>query len=92
MKLLLCKKCASIFSLSKTEKFCGCGLTSGKYYADLKGAEYQGEFAVPLGIANPELIFAIQNQRNEGNGFDFSAFVIPKICSTFVNKTPEKVN
>lgn len=82
MKLLLCKNCNDIFNLDYLEKSCRCGFTRGKYL-DQRLAEYFGEYAVPIGIANDSLINAIKNQQNEGMGELFKAFVIPVICSTF---------
>lgn len=84
MKLLLCKNCTDVFSLSPlTEKTCSCGKTKGKYINKLQ-AEYSGEYAIPIGFTNNSLIEAISNQPIQGNGYEFIAFVIPKICKTFI--------
>ncbi len=85
MKLLLCKNCQDVIRLVQEEvRTCRCGKVSGKYINDLD-AIYSGDDAIPLGFANSTLVEAIVNQP-EGNGLgkEFTAFVIPKKCSTFV--------
>jgi hypothetical protein len=83
VKLLLCKKCNHIFSLALQERICECKATKGRYI-DEQNAEYSGEFAVPLGFTNTSLLGAINNQPQTGLGELFTAFVIPKDCSTFI--------
>ena len=39
--------------------------------------------AVPIGFANSTLVRAVHNQPKDGMGENFTAFVIPKICSTY---------
>jgi len=51
-------------------------------YTDGLQASYSG-FAVPLGIDNPSLIAALKKQPEDGQGEEFTAFVIPKKCLTF---------
>jgi hypothetical protein len=81
MKLLFCKKCYSIFNLSKEKKTCVCGETSG-YYTDNLNAVFSGD-SIPLGFNNTEFVRAINNQPDIGWGRDFTAFVISKKCDTF---------
>lgn len=83
MKLLLCLECNDIFNLDMSEKSCSCGRSKGKYI-NQQIAEYTGEFALPLGFSNPSLIQAIKDQPIEGLGKEFTAFVIPKNCKTFL--------
>lgn len=83
MKLLLCKKCNHIFSLTLQERFCECKATKGRYI-DEQNAVYSGKYAVPLGLTNTSLLSAINNQPQTGLGELFTAFVIPKDCSTFL--------
>lgn len=85
MKLLFCKDCGSVFSLSYEEKKCDCGKTSGKYQIDGLHAEYSGQ-GIPIGFANNSFGFALKHQPKQGLGQEFQAFVIPEICSTFENK------
>lgn len=83
MKLLLCKKCQDIIRLIQDEKrVCQCGKVGGKYIDDLN-AVYFGDMAVPLGFANNTLVNAVHNQPKDGMGENFTAFVIPKVCSTY---------
>lgn len=85
MKLLLCKKCRSIFNLSKDEeKTCFCGETKGKYVDDIN-AKYEGP-CFPIGFDNNSLINALKNQPKNGLGERFDAFVIPKSCPTMKKK------
>ncbi len=87
MKLLYCKKCHDIVLMRKhLYTSCNCGETRGKYIDDLR-AEYEGKFAVPLGIDNRSFLDAVGNQPSEGMGERFEAFVIPKSCPTFVRKS-----
>mgnify|MGYP000959980510 CR=1 FL=1 len=84
MKLLLCKNCQDVIRLVQEEvRTCRCGKVSGKYINDLD-AIYSGKEAIPLGFANSTLANAIQNQPDDNWGKEFTAFVIPKKCSTFV--------
>lgn len=85
MKLLFCNNCHDIFSLSFKEKTCTCGKVKGKYIDQLN-AEYSGDDAIPLGIANPSFAEALENQPESGWGEEFTAWVIAKKCDTMVKK------
>lgn len=83
MKLLLCKNCGDVFSIStQKEKTCSCGKTTGMYTDNLN-AWYTGDFAVPIGFANTDFNFALRVQPQSGIGQTFTAFIIPKVCETF---------
>lgn len=86
MKLLLCNNCGDVFNLKKQTKSCGCGQTTG-CYSDNLNATYSGKDAVPLGFANFSFRTAIDFQPENGKGEEFTAFVIPKKCDSFINKT-----
>jgi len=79
MKLLLCKKCSEIYSLSKETKTCTCGKTSGRYL-DKGNIEYTGgDNVFVLGFSNSSLINAlIEHKDSNVMGTEFTAFVIPK--------------
>ena len=81
MKLLYCNHCKDTLSLSYTTKTCHCGESGGHYEADGLNATYYGN-ATPLGFTNDTFNFAKQRQPEWGNGFEFTAFVIPKVCPT----------
>ena len=86
MKLLYCRNCHDIVRLSHRLKSCECGLCKGMY-SDERHAQYTGEFAIPVGIANESFTDAIANQpktSNEDGHSDvtFDAFVIPEDCAT----------
>jgi hypothetical protein len=86
MKLLLCLDCDDIFNLGYEIKSCNCGATKGKYI-DQRNAIYSGVNAIPLGFANNSFANAIRNQSvDEFFGERFEAFVVPKICETFIKK------
>ena len=85
MKLIFCKECCSIFSLSKNKKVCDCGKSSGFYKQDGLNAEFQGP-AVPIGFANSSFRNALKNQPTYGQGQEFIAFVIPENCKTLNHK------
>lgn len=89
MKLLYCTNCGDIFNLNLKEKKCSCGKTKGKYNDNLN-AIYDGEHAVPLGIGNSSFNQALILQPNDGMGEVFDAFVIPKICPTFIKDAQSK--
>lgn len=84
MKLLFCKHCHTIIVLSHNWRVCKCRGTSGQYLSDDLHAEYQGKYAVPLGIHTDEFLAAIEAQPESGLGKTFTAFVTPKECDTFV--------
>ena len=91
MKLILCKKCQDVVRLVEEQtRHCKCGECGG-YYFDEINAVYWGEYASPLGFDNSSLVYAINNQPQEGMGERFDAFVIPKQCPTFKKvKPPEE--
>lgn len=85
MKLLYCPKCGDIIRLIRRSwRECECGEIRGRYTTELL-AEYQGE-AIPLAIDNISFKEALKNQPEEGLGFRFESFVIPKKCSTIKRK------
>lgn len=81
MKLLYCNTCKDIFSLSYTTKTCHCGETGGHYEADGLNAQYYGD-CKPIGFANDTFKTARECQPEWGAGYEFTAFVIPKVCPT----------
>ena len=84
MKLLYCRKCHHVFSLSEWDSVCLCGATKGRYHLNGLNAVYSGDYAVPLGFANTSLLDAIRNQpQGPGPGKRFEAFVVPVECETF---------
>lgn len=87
MKLLYCKNCEDLYRLFPTEdfRFCRCGKTGGRYINDLDAVYFEKEtdIVVPLGLENNDFHFAINHQRYEGQGNQFTAFVIPMVCKTF---------
>ena len=82
MKLLFCRKCEDLFRLTKEERSCECGHTSGYYLEDGLYAEYFGEDAVPLFVANSSFIQAVLDRPHSGKGSIFTAGVIPEVCDT----------
>ena len=90
MKLLFCKKCQDIFKLQTFEvRTCVCGKVFGKYLDELN-AIYSGVPAIPLVFANSSLAGAILCRPEEGDGFPFDTFVVPRECNTF--KKVEKIS
>ena len=85
MKLIFCKECQSVFSLSFNKKTCDCGKGWGRYMRDGLNAEYGGT-VIPLGFANASFMAALNNQQEEGMGKEFVAFVINRKCRTFHNR------
>ena len=83
MKLLMCKSCGEIFSLSLVWKKCSCKQCGGRY-KNVLDAEYEGN-CVPLGFENRSFNKALKNQPETGSGERFTAFVIPKECPTMNN-------
>ena len=81
MKLIFCPKCQDVVKGEYVIRTCKCGASSVQYIDDLN-AVYCGE-AIPLGFANTSLAGAIVRQPTIGMGREFTAFVIPKSCSTF---------
>jgi hypothetical protein len=86
MKLLLCKRCQDVFKLQvDLPRQCLCGATKG-HYTDGVNAVYSGDNAVPIGFANSTFADAVNSQPKEGMGKEFKAFVIPKVCDSFVKE------
>lgn len=83
MKLLFCKRCQDVVRMQSEFRSCQCGATRGRYLADGDHAEYVGDDAVPLGIANPSLARAILEQPEQGTGRTFTAFVVPRANDKF---------
>ena len=81
MKLLFCKNCKSVFSLTGDKKNCDCD-SCGGYYVDGLRAVWWGE-AIPLGFSNESFVSALTNQPDQPPGRVFTAFVIEKSCFTF---------
>ena len=75
MKLLLCLKCSSIFSLSNKEKFCECKACSG-YYKDKTNAVYKGDFAVPLVMGTLSLEEALVDQERNNRNSNFDSWIV----------------
>ena len=69
MKLLFCRSCLTVHSLTTSPRSCDCGKSTG-YYIDSVNAVIKGP-AVPLGFANSSFIQAINNK-----GTNFTAFTI----------------
>jgi hypothetical protein len=81
VKLIFCPNCSDVVRLIEVKRYCFCARAYGQYLQDGLNAEIGG-IAVPLGFANPSFKHALENQPEEGAGFVFEAFVIPKKCDT----------
>lgn len=83
MKLLKCNLCLDIIKLTLQKRTCTCtctcGESGGKYVDSLNAVD-----AVPIGFHNSSFSDAVAQQPEVGWGRDFKAFVIPKVCDTFV--------
>jgi len=88
MKLIYCTECQDLFKLGKVAQHCECNQSGGMYHDDGLNAEYWGK-AVPVGIANSSFLEAIKRRPMHGDGYEFSAFVIPIRCKTFVEGNGE---
>ncbi len=81
MKLIFCKKCTELFSLSRDFKRCKCGHSGGRYFND-RNAEITGE-CVSIEINNLSFVDAIKSDdRNKDKGTRFDAFIISDDCET----------
>jgi hypothetical protein len=86
MKLILCRKCGSVRSLSVGHEkiiHCDCRASWG-YYTDDINAVIGGE-AVPLGFSNRSLSDALRRNKSHTDvnmGEDFRAFIIPEGASS----------
>jgi len=98
MKLLFCKECTAVFSLSRKEKSCDCGKTKGQY-RDHMNAVYQGP-AMPIGFNNSSFMSTVAIQsllelKEKDNpdvcckGEEFTAFTIPAWAKS-ITKIKEK--
>jgi len=84
MKLIWCKKCGHVLSLTdKHWRTCDCGQCGGRYLKDGLNAEvFGGEYCLPLGFNNPSFRAARNKQPESGWGERFEAFIIPQRCPT----------
>ena len=88
MKLIFCPKCQDVVKLQTIERRCNCGLSWGWYSEDGLLAYIGGE-ATPLGIANSSFLYALRTRPSRGEGKVFTAFVIPRECSTVIKVNTE---
>lgn len=91
MKLLFCPYCGDVFSLNKVKKICSCRRSSGQYEEDGINAVYSGS-AVPIGFNNASFLTALAIQPKEGKGEEFTAFIIPEKCETFIKLEYDRPN
>jgi len=84
MKLIYCRKCGHVLSLTDGHwRVCECGQCGGRYLKDCLHAEvFGGASCLPLGFNNPSFIRARGQQPESGWGERFEAFIIPKSCPT----------
>jgi hypothetical protein len=76
MKLIFCPACQDVIKLTPCLRYCACGESYGYYTDEIKAVI--GGRAIPLGIANNSLAVALRYRPETGQGFEFTAFVIPK--------------
>ena len=81
MKLIYCRVCGDFLRLRWEVRYCGCRTCWGYYHRNGLSAVINKE-AVPIGFTNHTFKHAIDNQPDAGRGLEFTAFVIPKKCST----------
>ena len=90
MKLIMCKKCGDVYSLSKETKTCTCGSSWGEYIDGIN-AKYGGE-SIMLGFSNSSFTRALREcQPNNVMGTEFTAFVIPESSPTIIKGDDEYV-
>lgn len=80
MKLIFCPECSDVVRLVDYSRQCECGKSTGRYLDEVNAITTG--LAIPLGIANPSLLEALNNRPEEGLGSRFEAFVIPRKCPT----------
>lgn len=80
MKLIFCTECHDIVKLTHSKRVCSCSQSWGRYEDNIN-ARIGGK-AVPLGFANPSFVQALKSRPESGDGREFCAFVIPKVCPT----------
>lgn len=80
MKLIFCTECQDVIKvIPEVKRTCHCGKAWG-VGLDSINIEIGGT-SVPIGFSNPTFAYALSHRpREEGNGFNFTAFVIPKVC------------
>lgn len=85
MKLLYCTSCSDVVGLTyPKERSCHCGACKGAY-SNPVDAWFTGP-GVMIGFANNSFLHAVKNQPEEGQGYEFVAFVIPKKCDSVIKK------
>lgn len=89
MKLIQCRECGDVYSLSRAPKRCGCGATNGHYEMDGLHAVAMGP-ATLLGFHNAKFQDAklcARDYPDPERGVRFEAFVISDPCPTFRRAT-----
>lgn len=96
MKLIFCTECQSTVTLKpKKVRACECGNVQGAYVNDLdaKFASQSDRYFL-IGYANSTFQQAVFdcNKHGEpgGMGVEFTAFVIPEPCPTFIKVSGEE--
>ena len=96
MKLLLCTDCQSVVSLTQHHtRSCECGNVKGVYIDELN-ARFRSinDNYFMIGFANYTIQKAICDYKTygspDGMGLNFTAFVIPEPCKTFVRLSEEE--
>lgn len=96
MKLFYCMECQDLVKLATTHaRSCECGNVRGLYVDDLnaKFTSGNGKYFL-VGFANQTMQNAVSTYFKEGSpdgwGINFSAFVIPEPCKTFVKVEPKE--
>ena len=83
MKLIYCPECATLINIDRNKTYCRCQASWGMYDPDGYQAMYGGK-AIPVGVLSKSFINAVKEQPENGSGVLFTAFVIPKICNSFI--------
>lgn len=88
MKLIYCKDCKDVVRLTRANRTCFCGAVAGYYKPDGKNAVISPE-AVPLGIDNETLLWAIKHDGNQYmmDSPRFTAFKISEPCPTITRES-----
>lgn len=96
MKLLICTDCQSVVSLTQDHaRSCECGNVKGMYIDELN-ARFRSinDCYLMVGFANYTVQKAIQDYRKHGSpdgmGLNFTAFIIPEPCKTFIQVSEEE--
>jgi hypothetical protein len=85
VRLIFCRRCSDVITVSRIPHLCACGATAVRAMADGTGVYHSDDdAAVPIAIDDASLAAAIQARPLAGDGAPFTACVLPEFCPVMI--------